>query len=385
MLQNLWSGAVYAKSVDYLLRFLLRCWLAPNREQTNKERARKFTETKKAIAQERCAKKAGRLAPSHWRHCVKRILDGLADCEIRLNQDCEGEAPQESVVRRQATLLHALKVLDIKRPTPDTCDQQPPLSMDCLVEAGLELDDDDDDDGQWEIERLMSIVEEENSQDALDDQGSPPSYGPTSQETNTSPTSLQPAPTTQKEPDRRHLRALQTLLKILIESPSPNQQYTFQQVESTAFKDHKFTDAELEVVRNLANSLRPFTPRRWRSDGEEGYRAHTPHVALRSPIVILANAVCRATGHSDFARRIAPHVSTGDVHALHLGPAQLFETLCSAEEDHFDVKDIYGNILTNVGNVTSPKGNMDAIFNAFFNVPRIREICRAHGTHFVNR
>ncbi|KAF9981195.1 hypothetical protein BGZ65_004213, partial [Modicella reniformis] len=62
MLHNLWDGSVYSKSLDYLLRFLLRIWLAPLCEQSNKDRAAKYVQSKQAIEKERSAKRA-RLTP----------------------------------------------------------------------------------------------------------------------------------------------------------------------------------------------------------------------------------------------------------------------------------------------------------------------------------
>ncbi|KAF9148348.1 hypothetical protein DFQ26_002414, partial [Actinomortierella ambigua] len=77
----------------------------------------------------------------------------------------------------------------------------------------------------------------------------------------TAPTSSQASPAESplvKEPSRKQLRSLQALLKILIESPSPLQQYSLEDVKNAAYEDNSFTDAELEVVRNLANRLRAF-------------------------------------------------------------------------------------------------------------------------------
>ncbi|KAF9934623.1 hypothetical protein BGZ65_003661, partial [Modicella reniformis] len=407
MLHNLWHGSIYSKSLDYLLRFLLRIWLAPLREQSNKDRAAKHAQSKQDIEKERSAKRADRLTPSHWRHSMRKLLDQLADCENKLSQGGEGEGEghsQEPTACRRAMLLSALVELDRKRPEQGIWDRQPfstlgqpPLETELESEIELEPDDDDDRDGQADLEKLLNMEQEQSAQVMLDDQASLPRSGPalmdedmTTPSHSTSPSRSSPNAPSQpppsgdkpKEPNRKHLRSLQALLRILLESPSPVEQYTLQQVQEAAFEDHDFTAAELSVVKTLANLLRPFTPRRWRTDGEDSYRSHTPHVALRSPLVILANAVSRATGHVGFTRRIAPHVSTGDVHALHLGAMQLFETLCSAGENHFDVNDMYGNSLTNVGNVTSPKGNKDAVF---FDIPKISQICQAHGTRFINR
>lgn len=399
MIDNLWQGNIYQKSLDYLLRFLLRVWLAPNRDKSNKERSAKYAISKQKLKEERVARKGERLTPSHWRHSMRTILDQLADCEGKLGHGWEEEVgpPENSAARRHAILLSDMAKLAQKRPNP-VWNKQPFLPLgQSQPEAEQEGDDNDDDDhGQDDIERLIGEEKVEYAQRALDGCAFLQPPDPESMDTSTTSSSLlhstPPAPSQPalsvvkpKEPSRKKLKSLQALLRILLESPSRIEAYTIEQVQESAFKDHDFTTAELEVVKLLVNQLRPFMPRRWKTEDGESYRSHTPHVVLRSPIVVLANAVLRVTGHNDFARRIAPHVSTGDIHSLHLGAMQLFETLCSGEKDFFDVKDINGNPLTNVANVTSPKSNKDAVFGAFFNIPRINEICTAHGIRFTNR
>ena len=396
MLENLWQGSVYAKSLDYLLRFLLRTWLAPEREKNNKDRAAKYAESKKTVKEERDAKKSNRLSPSHWRHSIRKLLDQLADCEGKLGRDWGEADPQNSAVHRHATLLSDLVKLATKRPKQGIWDPQPLLPLELsLAPIEQEADGDDDDDWQADMEFLLDQEHEQYAQLAMDAQATPQQSAHPSMDLSVTTPLQHPPPSTStapvssvnkpKEPSRKQLKRLQALLRILLESPSRIREYTIEQVQDAAFKDHDFTEAQLDVVKTLANQLRPFMPRRWRTEDGDAYRAHTPHVVLRSPIVVLANAVLRATGHLDFARRIAPHVSAGDVHSLQLGPMQLFEALCSSEENHFDINDINGNPLTNVGNITSPKENKDAVFGAFFDIPKLNQICRAHGICFGNR
>ncbi|KAK3829239.1 MAG: hypothetical protein J3Q66DRAFT_395437 [Benniella sp.] len=52
-----------------------------------------------------------------------------------------------------------------------------------------------------------------------------------------------------------------------------------------------------------------------------------PHIASKSPIIILTNAASYAAGHARFARQITPYVSAGDICVLHLGVIQLSEML----------------------------------------------------------
>ncbi|KAF9981196.1 hypothetical protein BGZ65_004214 [Modicella reniformis] len=234
-------------------------------------------------------------------------------------------------------LLSALAELDRKRPEQGIWDRQPfPTLGQSPPETELDGEDKDD---QADLEKLLDNEQEQSAQEILEDQTSLPRSDPMLVNKNTTTPSHVPFT----------FVSLCSVYVII-------EKYTLQQVQEAAFEDHDFT-AELNVVKILANLLQPFTPRRWKTND----------------------------GAMSSSRRIAPHVSTGDVHALQLGAMQLFEALCSADENHFDVNDIYGNPLTNVYNVTSPKGNKDAVFAAFFDVPKINQICQAHGTRFLNR
>jgi hypothetical protein len=127
MLENLWQGNIYSKSLDYLLRFLLRIWLAPVREQSNNERAAKYAQSKQTIKEKRSAKKSDHLTPSHWRHSMRKLLDQLADCESELCQNWEGgEAhSQNPVARRHGMLLCNLVKPANKRSKQGTWHKQP--------------------------------------------------------------------------------------------------------------------------------------------------------------------------------------------------------------------------------------------------------------------
>ncbi|KAF9995520.1 hypothetical protein BGZ65_008840, partial [Modicella reniformis] len=167
----------------------------------------------------------------------------------------------------------------------------------------------------------------------------------------------------EKEPSRARLRSLQAVLKLLIESPSLQHSVDRTWVKKTAFNGDDFTVNEIKVVVRLANALRPYAPKRWQSrDDNDGssFRDHTAHVTLRAPIVLIANAVLRATGYSHFARRVSPQPAVSSVHALHLGAQGMYEVLCAADPGHYDIVDAAGNPLTSMPNVTLPRANIRA-------------------------
>src|SRR5690349_6536094 len=97
------------------------------------------------------------------------------------------------------------------------------------------------------------------------------------------------------ETPRKRLRALQAVLKILVESPCLQKDVDVNWVRKTAHSNSNFTTNECKVVAKLANLLRPFTPKRSYDDDEEKFKDPPAHVVLRAPLVTIANAVLRAT------------------------------------------------------------------------------------------
>jgi len=191
--------------------------------------------------------------------------------------------------------------------------------------------------------------------------------------------------TVEKEPTRARLRALQALLKMLVESPNIDQEIDVDWVRRSGFAKDDFTDKECSVVAELANLFRPYAPKR--RPALEGTKTEKPleHVALRAPFVMIGNAILRASGYPDFTRRIAPQISSGSTHALHLGAVGVYEELCSEEERQFDVQDSDGNRITSVRAVTSPPSNKDAALGSFFDLNEVTRICRKHGLKFAQR
>jgi hypothetical protein len=192
-------------------------------------------------------------------------------------------------------------------------------------------------------------------------------------------------PSISQEPTRRRLKALQSVLKVLIESPNIEQEIDSNWVKKTGFEGNQFTTYECEVVADLANRLRPYVPKKWlRSDGH-GLRNHSPHVALRAPLVLLANTVLRATGYSKFCRRISPQVSPASLYPLHLGAVGMYEVLCGRSGSYFQVFDSSNSLISNKELITTIPGIKSTIFGSFLHMKKVNEICRSHGLFFSNR
>ncbi|KAF9161591.1 hypothetical protein DFQ26_004386, partial [Actinomortierella ambigua] len=348
MLKNLWSGDIYDKSLSYLLRFTLRARLASRRELEHRERKAKYAADKKTKQDGQETRHGEEYSPSRWRHAMRKLCDKLADAEQRVNS----VRGHESACRRRDTLLEQIAILGTKNPGQLLWVTHPILPLDSS--SFDEVDEDDsggsgqaDDENEANVAVLAQLAQEALDTKLLSVCPSGDCGSSMSERLVTSPASAKPENVEPKEPSRRRLLSLQAILKILLESPSSLREFTLQDVESCAFQDHDFTPDELNVVLDLANKFRRFMPRRWLNKDGDGYRHHHAHVALRAPIVLLANAVMRARGYTEFARRICPHVATGDLNALQVGPQQLFDALCSASERHFDVLDANGKLLTN--------------------------------------
>ncbi|KAF8946740.1 hypothetical protein BGZ46_005697, partial [Entomortierella lignicola] len=171
-----------------------------------------------------------------------------------------------------------------------------------------------------------------------------------------------------KEPPRSRLRSLQAVLKMLLESNCIEGEIDRSLVQRSSFGKNDFTTHECDVVAKLVNILRPYIPkRRPGRDGEKSQQS-IPHVALRAPLVLLANSVLRASGYHEFTRRLAPQVSAASLHALPLGAVGLYEVLCPSSEKRFDVKDVDDAPLTSYRSITAQPANKRAIFGSFFDL-----------------
>ncbi|KAF9969012.1 hypothetical protein BGZ75_003210, partial [Mortierella antarctica] len=107
----------------------------------------------------------------------------------------------------------------------------------------------------------------------------------------------------QKESSRARLRALQSILKMLLESPRLQETVNGEWVRKSGFAKEEITDLECEVVADLTNKLRPYIPKR---QGQGGKDKPIAHVAIRAQFVLIANSIVRAAGYPDFSRQISP-------------------------------------------------------------------------------
>ena len=104
---NLWSGSIYTKLLEYLLRILLRLHLTPNREQGNFERNRAREQKK----QERCVNEqlTERTVSdmSSWKRKVLCLCNKLA--ELKTDSTDNKRTTRGNAIMAQLSVLNAMK------------------------------------------------------------------------------------------------------------------------------------------------------------------------------------------------------------------------------------------------------------------------------------
>jgi len=172
---------------------------------------------------------------------------------------------------------------------------------------------------------------------------------------------------------------------MLVESPHiENGVVDSNWVQKSAYKGQRFSEKECAVVAQLANSLRPFAPKRTLSD-EGYYEEPQAHVANQAALVRIANTFLMGTGYHQFTQLESPRVSPSSLRALALGPVGIYETLCARTAGHYDIQDVNGTLLSNYADITTIPGNKRAVMGSFFDMETIDATCHSHGLSFADR
>ncbi|KAF9204906.1 hypothetical protein BGZ49_004733 [Haplosporangium sp. Z 27] len=358
---NMWNGAIYSKSLEYLLRILLQLFLASKRENAYMEKRKALAaknqkptsasfKGKEPISQASKRKKptpqsssSQILSKDIWKRHIKRLCDDLAD-KSENHQRLNPKSIQAILkqLHKLATQKPKPKSTSIPGSTPSEGTSKGDVKM---KEAGDSLDEDDDD------------------------------QGGNSESTSTSASNAKP------EYTMKSLRALKTILRNILESPSIPNIIDEKYVSTLVIKDQTFILTERETVAKLAMTLRPK-----RIQGRNGrFKAPTPHVALRASIVMIANQVLRATGYYQITRSVSPQVSPSSTLAIHLGTIGLYEGLASVNNKVFIVHDAAGNSIAARAHVTSLPQNIRVVIGGFLDLRNVERIFRNHDFQFANR
>lgn len=141
------------------------------------------------------------------------------------------------------------------------------------------------------------------------------------------------------------------------------------------------SDLECSAVIDTVNALRAYVPKR-QLKASGGTAPPAQHIATMIGVVLIANQVVRIGGYSEFAMKIAPSPSIGSLHALPLGPAGVYDALCSYTKGHFDPH-VTENMI--VSSVPKARFHADALFECFFDMELIHAMCKKHAVVFANR
>ncbi|KAF9575456.1 hypothetical protein EC968_003061 [Mortierella alpina] len=372
-INNLWEGSIFKKLLDYLLRVLLRLHLAPVREQKTKElRKRKASEKERTIELKRAVEVGSRTQSKQWLRKTIDLLDQLSDVV---------ESATEEVMRRR----------EHQRLEPERREQKRLPSIEESLNSAAESQDKDvippvlvdHEQGPQPGPTPSTGVEHESAEDAeydSDDEDKDSVFG---DETGATVLESKVTPI-KKEPPSARLKALQAVLRTLLETDTGDELIDRAWVRKKGFRGSDFEDHECDVVLKIGKLLGPFVPKRRPATDGRKTRNSIAHVVLRVPLAVIANTVLRLTGYSEFTRRLSPHISVGSLHALNLGAVGVYEVL-SGSDGLFDIKDHHGSYLTNRKLITEDPRNKRAVFGSFLDLYRIDQICANHGLVFRER
>ncbi|KAF9949899.1 hypothetical protein BGZ70_001592 [Mortierella alpina] len=350
---NLRTGSIFDKLLQYAILLLLRLKLAPERERRYKERLKAAAAKK----EERIKTKQGRtgLSSSRWNRRLIKLCDDLSDV---LSMP-EGEKH----TRRWTVVMGCINKLVRCKPAATPKDLP-------NIERQLEqlMEQDPDNPVQVEVEQGPPVAPEDQDdrgpRDDLDDLGDDDDEDADDEE---------------KDSEDSNEEGMSKM------SNSVTTDVDIAWVRRSSFRRQEFTDKECQAVADIVNAFRPYVPKREQDAEGSTTNKPFPHIVLRAPFVLIANSLLRAAGYHDFVRRMMPQIAPSSLHALHLGAVGLYEVLCAESEWHFDVRDINGDPLTTGDDVTKVAGNKQAIFSQFFNLAEIDRLCRAHGLQFNMR
>ncbi|KAG9071356.1 hypothetical protein KI688_005567 [Linnemannia hyalina] len=327
-IKNIWDGPLYAKALDFLLRFTLRFQLAPNRE------LKYYTKVKDLASRKMQQKQSDRtrsISYKAWKDKTESLQDELGQLVAK------GGIGQGGA--REARLGGVDPVMEAR------------MMLEVMEDALDEVDE--------EAETEENQVQENQAQKDVSD----------------TPQA--------KEPSRSHLKSIQAITKILLESPNLDvSQLNASWVRRTAYKPEDITDDQCYKVVRLVKALHPYTPKRVPKSSGGGTSPPTANAAAMIRIVLLSNHVLRYTGYTEFTRRFAPAPSVASLHPVPLGAAGIYDTLCWKAANNFDIYDLDRQPISSIVTATKHK---DAVFSNFFDLDAINAMCQKYKLRFRQR
>lgn len=380
--KNHWEGASYGKLLQAVIRILLRMHLAPIREKAYKERIKALARKKQEEIVEPGTQKASKYHEWKTAHLLDEVAVAFEDNKQRLAQSLlrrifklgvkdpistTKSGPSESQVRYEADMQITAMDHDVQQQA--------------LAGPGILKDDKDDKDEEAQVRLATDMFEDELDRILRTDLEADLDEVDAAMEEAMEDTAI--TESAYKEPSRAHLRSLEVVLRMLLETPNVATTIDANYVAKQAHKGKKFSPEECRVVADLANRLRPYIPKR-RQDKDGRYEAPLAHVAARAPFLILGNCILRAAGYHPFTKTTSPQISPSSTQALPLGAPGMYEVFCASAAEHFDVKTACQKPLTNISDTVKPD-NKRAIFGSFLDLDKVDFLCAEHGLKFANR
>ncbi|KAK3806528.1 MAG: hypothetical protein J3R72DRAFT_530723 [Linnemannia gamsii] len=348
--KNLWDGPLYTKALDFLLRFTLRFQLAPNRELKYYTRVKELASRK---MQQKQSDRTRSLDFKAWKDKSERLQDELGQLV----------AKGGSRTDRISALLEMLGQHARTQPS--------------IGQGGVRKAEFGGADPVMEAKMMLEVME-----DALDefDEEAETEENQAQEDQSQKDTSDTPQI---KEPSRSHLRSIQAITKILLESPNLDvSRLNASWVRRTAHKPGDMTDDQCDTVVRLVKALDQFTPKRVPDSLGTGTSPPTANAAAMIRIVLLSNHVLKYTGYTEFTRRFAPAPSVASLHPVPLGAAGIYDTLCWKAPNNFD---IYDQDMQHISSVETATKNKEAVFSNFFDLDAINTTCKKYNLRFSQR
>ncbi|KAF9091813.1 hypothetical protein BGX27_001959, partial [Mortierella sp. AM989] len=375
---NIFSGSSFDKSIEWTVRVLLRQHLAPIREHHKKTQVRTKAESKEKMVVQRKGRNRN--------HRCLRLFNELA--KVITKDHTQAAKRVDEIKNRLFKIVHNGSA---NESVTDDVDMNVDIGSEMLEFGDLEgidmssdfgsesLEFGDLDDVDMNDDLGLETLELGDDFGGLEDFDVNSDFGSDTEDLITVEDN--------KEPSRRRLKILETIAKMLLLSPAIEGKVNRSWVHKSAYVGTELSDREADVIVQIVNGLRPYTPMqqpRTNGDKDEGHKSGTPHISPRAPMILVANKILRVCGYNDYTRRLCPHISSGAVYALPLPAIGIYEVLCAKKAGHFDVRDLQGDIIANNNHVSSAV-NTKSLFEAFFDMTKVHDICKKNGLEFADR
>ena len=176
---------------------------------------------------------------------------------------------------------------------------------------------------------------------------------------------------TTQETSARTIRALLSIVRMLIESGKIKRVVTSNDIQGAAFRGTTFTEKEKAVAAKIVNFLRPFVQQR-KDDND----FPEPHILTRAPLAALANYIAKCAGFPSLVRKLS--ITSQNTRALHLTAAGVYETF----REDWDIPVDNVSWITSSHEATRIK---PATFGAFFKVNKMESLMNSYGLQFAWR